>query len=73
MKITLPLPSWGSPALPDWAEMLEFYFRVQQKASLAPPAYVLKLNLNFHSVLGLGLRYVTGFSPSTFSANRVSG
>ena len=38
--------------------------------SLAQPAYVVLLYLNFRSVLRLGLRYVSGISPSKFSASK---
>ena len=39
--------------------------------SLGPPSYVLPLNLNFPSVLCLGLRYISRFSlPNVCGSNQ---
>ena len=46
-----------------------FFYTLSRFPSLAPPAKVLQLNLNSPSVLRLGLRYVSRFSPSKCCAS----
>ena len=41
-------------------------FKKQFHFSLALPSYVLPLNLNFASILGLAMRYVNQMSPVSF-------